>query len=280
MKINSLKMGMCALLAVTSFAANASVSWNFKTSSPSTGDYRISSTTAGTYQFSGSDMTTVTTLSAWSAPVSGSGNISNVNSLLAHNEYGLVIDQNGYGADGTGYGLSGSPNDNHAIDNGGNYEFVMFDFGDKEFSLDAFNIGWHGGDSDVTVMAYQGGTPTSQPAENIAGAGLAGLPANGWSVISHHANPGAGSESVNSHLDSVYSSYWIIGAYMSAVGTGTNTGDTITDSNWDGIKLAGITGSIRSTPPSPTGDVPEPGTLLLTALGLAFIARKKLTVHR
>ena len=272
MNTTNIKIGLCALLAITSFSANASVSWNFKTSS--TGDYRVSSSTAGTYQFTGSDLATATTLSAWSAPVSGSSQLGHVNNLLAHNQFGLVIDQDGYGPDGSGYGNSGG--DNHAVDNGGNYEFVMFDFGAKEFSLDAFNIGWNGGDSDVTVMAYQGGTPSSQPAENIGGVSLAGLSGNGWSVISHHSNAGTGSESVNSNIDSVYSSYWIIGAYMSAVGAGTNTGDTITDNNWDGIKLAGITGMTRSTPP--TSDVPEPGTLLLTALGLAFIARKKLTV--
>ncbi len=277
MKINSLKMGICALLAVTSFAANASVSWNFKTSSSSTGDYRVSNR-AEAYQFTGSDSVTETTLSAWSAPVSGSKIISNVNSLLAHNQYGLVIDQDGYGLDGSGYGNSGG--DNHAIDNGGYYEFVMFDFGTKELSLDAFNIGWHGGDSDLTVMAYQGGTLASKPAKNIGGESLTNLDVNGWDVISHHSNPGTGSELVNTNLNSVYSSYWIIGAYMSAVGTGANTGDTITDTNWDGIKLAGITGSLRSTPPPPTGDVPEPGTLLLTALGLVFIARKKLTVNK
>lgn len=275
MKITSLKIGLCALLAITSFAANASVSWNFKTSNNY--DYRVSTTTSGTYQFTGSDSATVTTLSAWSAPVSGSGSIINRDSLLAHNQYGLVIDQDGYGADGTGYGNSGG--DNHAIDNGGYYEFVMFDFGAEEFSLDAFDIGWHSGDSDLTVMAYQGGTPASKPAKNIAGESLTNLDVNGWDVISHHSNPGTGSELVNSNLNSVYSSYWIIGAYMSAVGTGTNTGDAISDTNWDAIKLAGISGVVRSTPSS-TSDVPEPGTLLLTALGLAFIARKKLTMNR
>ena len=268
MKLTNIMIGLCATLAMSSLNANASVSWNFKTAS--SGDYRVSSTTSGSYEFTGSGAGAVTTLSAWSAPVSGSSQISNVNSLLAHNQYGLVIDQDGYGTDGSGYGNSGG--DNHAIDNGGKYEFVMFDFGDKNFSLDAFDIGWRGGDSDVTVMAYQGGTPGSQPAEHINGVNLSGLAANGWSVISHHSNPGAGPESVNSNLEPVYSSYWIIGAYMSAVGTGANTGDTITDSNWDGIKLAGITGTISSPPPS--NSVPEPSTLLMMALGLAVISRK------
>lgn len=261
----SVKIGLCALLAVTSFAANASVSWNFRSNSSTT----VSATTAGNYQFTGSDSASTTTLSAWSAPVLGSNQITNINSLLGHNGYGLVIDQ---------------PGDNsHTIDNSGNYEFVMFDFGTKEFSLDEFEIGWNRNNpySDVTVMAYQGGTPSSKPAENIDGESLTGLSSNGWSVISHNRDVGTGSIGVKSNLDLVYSSYWIIGAYMSAVGTGTNTGDTITDTNWDGIKLAGITGAMRSTPPpSTTSDVPEPSTLLLTALGLAFIARKKLTVNK
>lgn len=266
MNLTKLMIGLCAALAISSLNANASVSWNFKTTN--SGDYRVSSTTSGSYEFVSGGAGAVTTLSAWSAPVSGSSQITNVNSLLAHNQYGLVIDQDGYGADGSGYGNSGG--DSHAIDNGGKYEFVMFDFGDKDFSLDAFDIGWYSGDSDVTVMAYQGGTPGSQPAEHINGVNLSGLAANGWSVISHHSNPGTGSESVNSNLEPVYSSYWIIGAYMSAVGAGS--GDMITDSNWDGIKLAGITGTISSPPP--TNSVPEPSTLLMMALGLAVVSRK------
>ncbi|BBB30014.1 exosortase-dependent surface protein XDP1 [Neptunomonas japonica] len=266
MNLTKLMIGLCAALAISSLNANASVSWNFKTTN--SGDYRVSSTTSGSYEFVSGGSGAVTTLSAWSAPVSGSSQITNVNSLLAHNQYGLVIDQDGYGADGSGYGNSGG--DSHAIDNGGKYEFVMFDFGDKDFSLDAFDIGWYSGDSDVTVMAYQGGTPGSQPAEHINGVNLSGLAANGWSVISHHSNPGTGSESVNSNLEPVYSSYWIIGAYMSAVGAGS--GDMITDSNWDGIKLAGITGTISSPPP--TNSVPEPSTLLMMALGLAVVSRK------
>ncbi len=266
MNITKFKIGLCAVLAITSLNVSASVSWNFKTSS--NGDYRVSSTTSGSYSFSSDSIGAMTTLSAWSAPVSGPNQIRNVDSLLAHNQYGLVIDQDGYGSDGSGYGNSGG--DNHAIDNGGTYEFVMFDFAEKQFSLDAFNIGWHGGDSDVTVMAYQGGTTGSQPAADIGGVNLSGLSANGWSVISHHANPGTGQETVNSNLDTVYSSYWIIGAYMSAVGTGASTGDSITDSNWDGIKLAGISGSVRP----PSNEVPEPSTLILLALGLVVIARK------
>lgn len=259
MNVTSLKIGLCALLAITSFAANASVKWDFTQSGS------LSGTATGSYTSTGINTSTggtaSTTLTAWSAPVL-SKVITNSNGLLGRNSYGLLIDQ-----DGSGGG------DSHAIDNGGNYEFVMFDFGIKKFSLEAFDIGWDGGDSDVTVMAYQG----SQPAGDIGGASLTGLSGNGWNVISHHSdtrtvNTGKVTVSANSNLDGVYSSYWIIGAYMSAVGPG---GQTIGDISWDAIKLAGITGSMRSTPP-PTGDVPEPGTLLLTALGLAFIARKKM----
>lgn len=268
----SLKIGLCALLTITSLAANASVSWNFKESGS------LSRTATGSYASTGSDTSTggsvSATLTAWSAPVWGAdqNKITNINSSLGRNNWGLVIDQ---------------PGDNsHTIDNYRNYEFVMFDFGAKELSLDAFNIGWdrtREGWADLTVMAYQGGTPTSQPAGDVEGVSLSGLSANGWSVISHHKdvvrNYGYGSAPVNSNLGSVYSSYWIIGAYMSAVGTGANTGDSITDTNWDGIKLAGISGDIRSALPPPDSiSVPEPGTLLLTALGLAFIVRKKLAV--
>ncbi|SIT05153.1 exosortase-dependent surface protein XDP1 [Neptunomonas antarctica] len=269
MKFTGLKIGLCTLLAVTSIAANASVSWDFTSNRTNS----VSGSTSGTYQFTGNDSgspaTPITTLSAWSAPVTGrnANQITNIDNTLSHNSYGLIIDQR---------------NDNsHTIDNADNYEFVMFDFGAKEFSLDAFDIGWNRNNpwSDVTVMAYQGGTPTSQPANSIAGASLTGLSADGWSVISHNKNVGTGPIAVNSDLASVYSSYWIIGAYMSAVGTGTNTGDTINDTNWDGIKLAGITGTIKQTT-SLTNDVPEPGTLLLTALGLAFIARKKIAAKR
>ena len=259
------QLGLGALLVGLAASSQAAVSWNFTSSG--NGDRLVSTTTGGTYEMLGSDTTSKVKLSAWSA--NSSGSIQNSNSLLAQNGYGLVIDQDGYTCDANGlcnYGNSGG--DSHQIDNGGFKEFVMFDFGNQEFSLSNFNIGYTNSDSDVTVMAYQGSTAPA----NLSTLNLSTLSANGWSVISHHSNASTGNEAVNSNLNNVYSSYWIIGAYMSGVGSG---GDTISDSTWDDLKLAGIAGGVKPKTPPPTGEVPLPGTLALVAAGLLLVARRR-----
>lgn len=261
------QLGLGALLVGLAASSQAAVSWNFTSSG--NGDRLVSTTTGGTYEMLGSDLTSKVKLSAWSA--SSTGAITNTDSILAQNGYGLVIDQDGYTCDATGlcnYGNDGG--DAHQIDNGGVKEFVMFDFGSQEFSLDSFNIGFTDSnyDSDVTILAYQG---DAAPA-NLSSLNLSSLSANGWSVISHHSNPGLGYEAANSNLNNVYSSYWIIGAYMSGVGSG---GDTISDTVWDDLKLAGIAGSVKPKTPPPTGEVPLPGTLALMAAGLLLVARRR-----
>ena len=45
---------------------------------------------------------------------------------------------------------------NHALDNAGNTEFLLFDFGTTLWALTEVGIGWYQNDSDISVLAYDG----------------------------------------------------------------------------------------------------------------------------
>lgn len=254
------RVSVCAFVLLNSINAHAAVSWDFTGQAE-----RISTATGDSYEWSGSDGSVVT-LSAWSAV--GYNDIQSSNHIFGRNPWGLVIDQDGYPC-GSNSGCSGG--DSHYIDNGNVQEFVLFDFGDKEFSLKSFYNGSVGNDSDMTVLAYTG---NGDPTQNLSSLNVSELSSNGWGVISHHANTGSGYESANSDLNNVFSSYWIVGTYMSAVGAG---GDYIGDCAFDSIKFAGITGEVRKPGPigSPHTGVPLPGTLALMSLGLVFAVRQR-----
>ena len=123
---------------------------------------------------------------------------------------------------------------------------------------DSVNIGWSQADSDITVMAYTGaGVPT------LTGKTYDQLIGLGWTSIGNYSDigtgvNGSGSASVTT---SVYSSYWLIGAYNPLASGGTE--------GWagkaDNIKLASVTGVVK--PPSDQ-QVPEPGSMTLFGVAL------------
>lgn len=157
----------------------------------------------------------------------------------------------------------------HAIDNNERVDSILFSFTDK-INLTSFAAGWVQTDSDFTVMAYTGsGNPAS-----LAGQSYAGLLSNGWSLIGNFL---AGSSTgAHDFANSVYSSYWLIGALNTFVG-----GDPTKAGN-DYFKLISLAGCTCDNAPPGTpgcggngngGGVPEPGTLFLMGAGLFGLTR-------
>lgn len=165
----------------------------------------------------------------------------------------------------------------HAIDNNGRTDSILFSFTDK-VNLTSFSAGWVSTDSDFSVLAYTGaGNPAT-----LAGQSYAGLLSNGWSLIGNFL---AGSSTgAHDFANNTYSSYWLIGALNTMVG-----GDSTKAGN-DYFKLISLAGCTCDNAPPGTpgcstggggGGVPEPGTLLLMGAGLLGLTRFKVrrTMH-
>lgn len=159
----------------------------------------------------------------------------------------------------------------HAIDNNGRTDSILFSFTDK-VNLTSFSAGWVSTDSDFSVLAYTGaGNPAT-----LAGQSYAGLLSNGWSLIGNFL---AGSSTgAHDFANNIYSSYWLIGALNTMVG-----GDSTKAGN-DYFKLISLAGCTCDNAPPGTpgcstggggGGVPEPGTLLLMGAGLLGLTRFK-----
>lgn len=163
----------------------------------------------------------------------------------------------------------------HAIDNNGRVDSVMFSFS-KAVNLSSFNAGWVQTDSDYSVLAYTGsGAPT------VAGLSYSGLLSNGWTLIGNYNGAGNASNSsdhttgtgAHDFTNGTYSSYWLIGALNTFVG-----GDSTKAGN-DYFKLIALSGcTCDNAPPGTPGcgggnGVPEPGTLLLMSAGFIGLAR-------
>lgn len=157
--------------------------------------------------------------------------------------------------DGLGVEKVDSPN--HAVDNEkGDYDMLLLAF-ETAVTLKSIDLGWISGDSDMSLMAFNGASFSSS---SLLGKKWENLIGNGWQSAGNYYNVDYGnSGAVN--LANISSQYWLIGAYNEALGgfMGTNRNTT---GKTDYFKVKGVVVD------KPVIRVAEPGSALLILLGL------------
>ncbi len=213
-----------------------------------------------------------------------------------------------YNYDPNGLGIvavneQSGPTGPHAMDNGFGTDAMLLDFSDafsNGVNLTGLTIGWNATDTNATSRncAIPSNIPSNQTtntdtrcrsgdtallykdsdisvlAKTATGTlTLAGL-GSGWQLIGNYGNVGSGSD-FEAISTTVSSSYWLISAYSSTLfGNSTCTTANCNDSNVDAFKIVSIAGNI--TPPPPSNQTPEPGTLALVGVALfGFLAMRR-----
>lgn len=249
-------------LLLPAATAQAAVDVTFGLSSYDVGGSQYaSSATSGSYNYTGSDGSTTVTISGWAAN-DGGGGLYNQNGSLYHWEGGLGL-------------YRGGPwwnEDDHEIDNSGPDEFLVFQFSEP-VSLANYSFGWVDTDADSTVLAYgnDSNSLTNSQLGLTSGDSIGDLVSNGWNAIGHYNGGNYAPQTIDpsANTGNVFSSYWIVGAYLSDITPTLAFGSN----RKDAFKLAslGITLQPRDNPPG----VPVPATLTLTLAGL-FLLRRRL----
>jgi len=159
-----------------------------------------------------------------------------------------------------GIGVEKTNSPNHAIDNEkGYFDMVLLSFSDL-VTLNGIDLGWISGDSDVSILAFNGVSNQFSP----AGKSWESLLGNGWQSAGNYYNVGSSPKAVNP-LE-ITSQYWLIGAYNPLLDT------KVKDTNTDYFKLQGIKATKQVK-------VPEPSALLLFGLGILGLAVARRRSH-
>jgi hypothetical protein len=204
--------------------------------------------------------------SAWSNTVGTSNTNIDDAYLAVYGSNGLgVVNQDA--ANGTDSNEAYNDYPEHAMDNNERFDSILFSF-DQAIKLTTVDIGYRNTDADISVLAYTGGAtlPTNLDSY-FNGLSYSALISNGWTLIGNFANLSLGSNSVQSP-SSVYSSYWLVGAYNSAFGSGSGLG-----AGNDYMKIAGLAGERQSQCNGGGcggGSVPEPSSLVMAGLAVAL----------
>jgi hypothetical protein len=241
------------------FGSNSNVATNVNTSTDNAG-VANGTVKATASAFSVLNQTSTQTMGGVTTPAGGfRSNRSFVNSTLSYS-----------GANGLGVfapGETSTTNGDHAVDNNGYTDMVLFSFsyvvGGAAAAVDltSFKLGWVGTDSDVSLLYYTG---TSAPAAT-AGQSWAQLSASGWRLLSDYADVGA--TTAKAVPGTTSSSWWMISAYNTGFGGTAPSSTNGLSLGGDYFKIASLSGAvITSTPP---GQVPEPGSLALVGLAVA-----------
>ena len=226
-----------ALVANSSFAG---YSWTF------TGNGNTCPTTGCAESDTFSGKTITSTATGWYSETTSSAPIQQAAALREWDGLGVQANSND----------TGSPN--HATDNNGFYDSVLFDFGGESVELDQVVMGWHQ-DGDFSLLRYTG---NSTPV--LTGNSYSDLTATeGWELVGNYFC-GCGSSTnvdytfdVNSQNKS--SSYWLVAAINPAYFSNTNYIGN------DYFKIKTVAGT--HTPSVPPTQVSAPATLALMLLG-------------
>ena len=198
------------------------------------------------------------------ANAANNGALQTIQTATWNNSWGGVYNQDACSS-GSYCDLNENSSPEHSIDNDQRYDMVLLNFA-SAVKLTGVKLGWSQTDSDITVLAYTGaGDPTSTG--KLAGNTYDQLVASkGWTAVGSYAD--VGTASPVSTGATVYSSYWLIGAYNPLAG-----GDKGWSLGNDFVKLASVTGvvcvgGIGPNCGTPPGSVPEPGSLALVGFAL------------
>ncbi|MCG3185978.1 MAG: hypothetical protein IOMNBAOH_00524 [Rhodocyclaceae bacterium] len=259
------------LLATVSGFAHAEIKWSLL-SGNQTGSSG-GSNPGNTLSYAGNiNPTTTATASAYANTV-GNTNTSLESAYLFSYSGGLGVRNQDYSSrSGQTIDTGENQSPEHAMDNQGRKDMILLSFTDganpTDIKLTGAEIGWMSTDSDITVLAWTGiGTPAMSGVQND-------LTASGWTLVGHYANLALDTKkTVNVNRD-VYSSYWLISAYLGTGLTGTGASGSLdtcptgcTTGN-DYVKLSAVYGERR---PAGNSGVPAPGTLALAAVALSGV---------
>lgn len=162
---------------------------------------------------------------------------------------------------GSGLGVCGSEEQsnctspNHAVDNIGRGEFLLFDFL-VPVALQSVSVGWTNGDSDFQVLRWTG---AGDPLATLSGSTAAQmLAANNWSLFRSVDAGAANPYTLNNGANTGVSRYWIVSVYNPQLGVaaGLDAGD-------DAIKVSQVVANTV---------VPEPSSVVLLGTGIAGLA--------